>query len=116
MSTARDLVKEDEFRAAFTKALYNTKAVPDFETFVKTNTELASQFKLLALPFAKAAESFSTKSEQPATQRVIAILEELPDPKGGRRKLRLNIQRRGTQRNRGGRKHRKLRKLTTRRR
>jgi hypothetical protein len=86
MSAPRDPKKEDEFRAAFTKALYNPQAVPDFESFVKTNPELARQFKPLALPFAKAAESFSTKDELPASQRVVAILEGLEDPKGGRRR------------------------------
>jgi hypothetical protein len=40
MSAPRDPKKEDEFRAAFTKALYNPQAVPDFESFVKTNPEL----------------------------------------------------------------------------
>lgn len=41
-------------------------------------------------------------------------LETISETVGGR--LRLNVKRRRTQRNRGGRKHRKLRKLSTRRR
>jgi hypothetical protein len=55
-----------------------------------------------------------------ADQAVLAIVDQiasrLPEPEGGRRKSRLNVKRRGTQRNRRGRVHRKLRKLTTRRR
>lgn len=41
---------------------------------------------------------------------------DLPGEGGRRRKLRLNVKRRGTKRNGRSRKHRKLRKLSTRRR
>ncbi len=41
---------------------------------------------------------------------------DLPGEGGRKRRSRLNVKRRRTQRNRGGRKHRKLRKLSTRRR
>jgi hypothetical protein len=43
-------------------------------------------------------------------------LETISETVGGKRRSRLNVKRRRTQRNGRGRKHRKLRKLTTRRR
>ncbi len=114
MSLGRDPVNEDAFRAAFTKALFNTAAVKDFQTFVAVNPKVSSDFKLLALPVAEAALLMGTDAEREATQEVIAILTALPpSTEGG---LRLNVQRRRTKRYRRNRKHPKLRKLPTRRR
>lgn len=56
-----------------------------------------------------------TESDEMAAAVTFAIMKAL-GMAGGRRKSRLNVQRRRTQRHRGGRKHRKLRKLATRRR
>jgi hypothetical protein len=49
-------------------------------------------------------------------ERLVNLLKEATRSGGQRRKSRLNVKRRRTQRNRRGRVHRKLRKLATRRR
>ena len=114
MTDERDRVNENAFRLAFAQALFNPKAVDNFQAVVDKNLEVARDFKLLALPVAEAALLMGTDAERKATQAVIAILTALDDPaKGG---LRLNVQRRRTKRHRRSRKHPKLRKLPTRRR
>lgn len=114
MSLGRDPDKENEFRLAFTQALFNPDAMDNFQAFVTANPVVASQFKPLALPVANAAVLMATGDEIGATQKVIAILSTVEDPREGG--LRLNVQRRRTQRYRRNRKHPKLRKLPTRRR
>ena len=58
-----------------------------------------------------------TTGDERSAEVVGRIMDKLGlTPKYAGRKSRLNVKRRRTQRHRGGRKHRKLRKLTTRRR
>jgi len=69
------------------------------------------------LKLARGYAATLTKSDPRSATVTWAIMDKLFPPNGGRsHKLRLNVKRRRTQRNRGGRKHRKLRKLATRRR
>ena len=55
-------------------------------------------------------------AKESGNEELIDLLERAGAQEGGRRRLRLYVKRRGTKRHGRGRKHRKLRKLTSRRR
>ena len=118
-TTARNREEETKFQRAFYSALGDRVGVALLKDLSAKNPALASQFKPLFLDIANAnlkhLKTNPNREEETVIKELVVYLETLPTPTGGRR-LRLNVERRRTQRNRGGRKYRKLRKLTTRRR
>ena len=105
------------FQRVFYSALGDRTGFESFKGDVAKSPQLASEFKPLFLDIANANLRHLKKKPNPEEETVIkdlvVYLNGLPGPKGG---SRLNVKGRRTQRHRGGRKHRKLAKLTTRRR
>lgn len=110
-------MKMSEFRRVFNAALEDPdKGVAEFRFFVEENPDIAKEMKAVSLNIAETRlDEAELPSEKEAVESVIEILSGVSDG-GRRRRSRLNVKRRGTKRNGRSRKHRKLRKLTTRRR
>lgn len=108
--------KRDDFPwKAFEKAL-GSRDGDDADKFIAalvdarwTNNDDVKESTWNEVPIIKAADDAG------ATELAKRIRNYVGET-GGRRRSRLNVKGRRTQRHRGGRKHRKLRKLTTRRR
>jgi hypothetical protein len=112
--------KMNAFRRIFNAALTDPdEPVGELRFFVEENPDIAKEMKVVSLDLAKSAlVSANLPSEKEAIESVIEILTGVSD--GGRRRRarrsRLNVKRRGTKRHGRSGKHRKLRKLSTRRR